>query len=150
MIEPSIRDVKNQALKVVANERGWLLEVQRRDDAIFPGFGQTYLTSTYPGIVKAWYRHHHQIDQITVISGNIKLVLYDAREHSPSYSNIDVFVIDDTNPRLIQIPPGIWHGFQALGGQAALLLHLNSQPFIFDRPDEDRLPPDSDSIPYSW
>lgn len=149
-IEPLIQDVKILPLKVVSNERGWLMEVQRRDDPSFPGFGQTYMTSTYPGIVKAWYRHHQQIDQIIVIAGSIKLVLYDTRENSLSCNSIDVLIVEATYPRLIQIPLGVWHGFQASGEETALLLHLNSQPFMFEKPDEDRLPPDSSSVPYSW
>jgi dTDP-4-dehydrorhamnose 3,5-epimerase len=52
------------------------VEIQRADDKIFPGFGQVYITSTLPGIVKAWYRHTTQIDQIAVIVGLLKLVLY--------------------------------------------------------------------------
>ncbi len=145
-----IQGVKILPLKMVSNERGWLTEIQRRDDPNFPGFGQAYVTSTYPGIVKAWYKHYQQVDQIIIIAGSIKLVLYDARENSSSYSKIDVMVLEATEPRLIQIPPGVWHGFRADGRQPALLLHINSQPFIFEKPDEDRLPPDSEFIPYSW
>ena len=82
-----IRGVRVQELKVVRNERGGLMEVQRYDDDIFPGYAQSYITSTYPGIVKAWYRHRHQTDQITVITGNVALVLYDLRDDEPKPKN---------------------------------------------------------------
>lgn len=125
------------------------MEIQRRDDPNYSGFGQAYMTYTYPGIVKAWYRHHQQIDQIIIIAGSIKLVLYDTRENSSSYNNVNVIGVDSTDPRLIQIPTGVWHGFQANGKQPTLILHINSQPYL-EQPDEDRLPPDSELIPYSW
>jgi len=75
-----INEVKITQLKLLPNEKGRLMEVQRVDDANFLVFGQTYITSTYPGVIKAWYRHHHQIDQIASITGLFKLVLYDARD----------------------------------------------------------------------
>jgi len=78
----SIEGVHIQPLKLLPNNRGRLMEVQRADDPNFPGFGQAYITSTYPGVVKAWYRHHRQIDQIAVVSGLLQLVLYDPRESS--------------------------------------------------------------------
>ena len=75
-----IDGVRITSLKLLPNEKGRLMEVQRVDDANFPGFGQTYITSTFPGTVKAWYLHHHQIDQIASVSGLFKLALFDSRE----------------------------------------------------------------------
>ena len=40
----------------VVNQRGDLLEVLRSDDPEFPSVGQAYLTTTFPGVVRAWYR----------------------------------------------------------------------------------------------
>ena len=58
--------------------------------------------------------------------------------------------MEETAPTLVQIPPGVWHGFQAIGADSAYLLHLNSVAFDVDTPDEERIAPDDTSIPYSW
>jgi dTDP-4-dehydrorhamnose 3,5-epimerase len=137
-------------LKKVLNERGHLLEVQRNDDSHFPGFGQVYLTATNPGIVKAWYRHHRQIDQIALAQGTLRLALFDSRETSPTQGQVQELTISDDQPALVQIPTGVWHGFQALGTTPALLLHLNTLPFNFQDTDEDRLPATSTEIPFCW
>jgi dTDP-4-dehydrorhamnose 3,5-epimerase len=137
-------------LKKVMNERGHLMEVQRADDAHFPGFGQTYVTRTRAGVVKAWYRHHAQIDQIALIRGDLLLVLFDSRETSPTCGVVQPIHMTNERPLLVQIPIGIWHGFQAQGAEDAWLLHLNTQPFRFEGPDEDRLPADDRAIPYRW
>jgi len=142
--------VKITQLKVLPNEKGRLLEVQRVDDENFPGFGQAYITSTYPGIIKAWYRHHHQIDQIASVSGLFKLVLYDDRNESSTKDTVSEIILGELAPKLVQIPTGIWHGFKNIGPQEAFLLHINSIPFNFESPDEDRLPFDDASIPYTW
>ena len=142
--------VKIQPLKLVVNERGRLMEVQRADDEMFPGFGQVYVTQSFRGVVKAWYRHHAQIDQLAVVSGLVKLVLHDARDGSPSARKTEEIVMGELAPKLVQIPPGIWHGFQAIGPTDAFLLHLNSVAHNFTQPDEDRLPATDSSIPYRW
>ncbi|MBI3861864.1 MAG: dTDP-4-dehydrorhamnose 3,5-epimerase family protein [Planctomycetia bacterium] len=150
MSQGQIHDVLVVPLKKVVNERGHLLEVQRNDDCHFPGFGQVYLTATKPGVVKAWYRHHRQIDQIALAEGTLQLVLYDARDASPTCGMVQEILIDDNQPALVQIPTGIWHGFRAVGNEPALLLHLNTIPYSFEDTDEDRLPSAAPEIPFRW
>lgn len=145
-----ICDVTVVPLKKVVNERGHLLEVQRNDDRHFPGFGQVYMTATRPGVVKAWYRHHRQIDQIAIAQGILQLVLYDARDESPTRGVVQEICLSDERPSLVQIPTGVWHGFRALGHNPALLLHLNTIPFSFENTDEDRLPATATEIPFHW
>lgn len=137
-------------LKKAVTERGHLMEVQRCDDAHFPGFGQAYITATKPGVVRAWYLHHQQTDQIAVVRGEFLLVLYDARAKSPTRGVIQKIWMPASAPVLVQIPIGVWHGFRAEGPEEAYLLHLNTRPFDFGRPDEDRLAPDDPSIPHRW
>ena len=150
MAEHTISGVVVNDLKLLPNDRGRLMEIQRADEPDFPGFGQAYVTSTYPGVIKAWYRHEIQIDQIAVITGLLKLVLYDTRDNSSTEGVVQELVLGDLAPRLIRIPPGIWHGFQAIGDHEAFALHLNTVAFDPARPDEERLPSDSDVIPYRW
>lgn len=146
----SIAGVTVVPLKKVANERGHLLEVQRNDDPLFPGFGQAYITCTFPGVVKAWYRHQTQFDQIALVQGDLLVVCYDARDNSNTRGNTMTTSLHEDSPALIQIPPGIWHGFKAMGQKPAYLLHLNSLAFDFEHTDEERLPYTSSSIPFQW
>ena len=137
-------------LKLMPNEKGMLMEVQRADDPHFPGFGQVYVTQSFSGIVKAWYRHAKQIDQLAVISGLVKLVLFDDRAGSTTRGSVDEIMLGEPAPKLVLIPPGVWHGFKAVGDNSALLLHLNSDAFRFEAPDEERIDPDDPRIPYKW
>ena len=83
MVE-KIQGVNIKPLKVAADERGWLMEVLRCDDDVFLQFGQVYVTTAYPGVVKAWHYHKKQTDNFTCIHGMMKVVLYDARKESPT------------------------------------------------------------------
>lgn len=146
----SIEGARIIPLKMVVNARGHLMEVQRADDDCHPGFGQAYVTCTQPGVVKAWYRHREQFDQIALIKGELTLALYDTREGSATLHNLVEVAITQERPMLVQIPPGVWHGFKAAGREPAYLLHLNSVAYKFEQTDEEQLPPDSPSIPYRW
>ena len=81
----AIHDVRTKPLRVVSDERGWLMEILRADDReLFTTFGQVYLSATYPGVVKAWHYHQVQVDNFACVSGMVKLVLIDTREDSPT------------------------------------------------------------------
>jgi len=56
------------------------MECLRSDDELFIKFGQLYMTTTLPGVVKGWHLHHVQYDNIVCVKGMIKLVLYDGRD----------------------------------------------------------------------
>ncbi|MCL4415477.1 MAG: dTDP-4-dehydrorhamnose 3,5-epimerase, partial [Actinobacteria bacterium] len=47
-----IEGVKIKKLKVIPDERGRLMEMLRCDDDFFTKFGQVYMTTAYPGVVK--------------------------------------------------------------------------------------------------
>ena len=147
---PKIDGVKTKELKVIPDERGWLMEILRNDDEIFEKFGQVYLTTAYPGVVKAWHYHKKQTDNFTCIHGMMKVALYDGRDDSATKGELDEFFIGEKNPMLISVPPNIWHGFKAIGNEAAFFLSIPTLHYNYEDPDEYRLPPDTDKIPYDW
>ena len=145
-----IEGVVTKPLKQIADERGWLTEILRNDWEYFKKFGQAYVTAAYPHIVKAWHMHKTQTDNITCIKGMVKLVLYDDRKQSKTKNEIDEFMIGDRNLLLVQIPPEVWHGFKTISEEYALVLNLPTELYDYSKPDEHRLPPDTDKIPYDW
>ncbi len=145
-----IDGVVARQLKLIADERGWLMEVLRSDWELFEGFGQAYVTAAYPQVVKAWHMHRTQTDNIACVEGMVKLVLCDGRENSRTKGEINEFVIGEKNPMLVKIPPRIWHGFKTISEGAALVMNVPTNLYNYKEPDEHRLPPDTDKIPYDW
>jgi dTDP-4-dehydrorhamnose 3,5-epimerase len=145
-----IKGVKIKELRVIPDERGWLMEILRCDDELFKKFGQVYVTTAYPGVVKAWHLHKKQTDNFTCIHGSMKVVLYDDRKDSSTYKEINEFFLGVENPRLLSVPPFVYHGFKAIGTETAYFLSVPTEPYNYKKPDEYRLPPDTDKIPYDW
>jgi dTDP-4-dehydrorhamnose 3,5-epimerase len=145
-----IEGVKTKGLRVIPDERGRLMEILRRDDELFQGFGQAYMTTTYPGVVKAWHRHKKQTDNIACVDGMIKLALYDGRPESPTYRQTNQFYIGVHNPMLVQVPPGVFHGWTCVSQEEALIVNIPTEPYDRANPDEERLDPHKNDIPYDW
>jgi dTDP-4-dehydrorhamnose 3,5-epimerase len=122
----------------------------RSDWEQFQKFGQVYVTAAYPQVVKAWHMHKKQTDNVTCIKGMMKLVLYDDREKSKTKGEINEFIIGDRNLLLVRIPPEVWHGFKAVAEDYALMLNVPTELYDYKKPDEHRLPPDTNKIPYDW
>lgn len=137
-------------LKVIPDERGRLMEILRRDDPFFVRFGQVYLTTGYPGVVKAWHYHSRQTDHFCVVKGMMKVVLYDAREGSPTRGRVNEFFMGEHRPILVRIPPLVYHGFKTIGEEEALLINVPDEPYNPAAPDEFRVDPHRNDIPYSW
>lgn len=147
---PPIDGVQTKALRVLADERGRLMEMLRADDPIFRQFGQVYLTTAYPGVVKAWHYHRRQWDHFVCVRGMIKLVLYDEREGSSTHGVVNEFFIGDHNPLLVLIPAYVYHGFKCISADEAIVINVPTEPYDRDEPDEYRLPAHTDAIPYDW
>jgi dTDP-4-dehydrorhamnose 3,5-epimerase len=145
----TIKDVTIISGKLVTNERGFLREITRHDEPGFFPIAQLYQTCTREGVTKAWYKHASQFDAIFVLSGTMKMALWDERDDSMTKGVVQEIMISGEAPAMMRIPPGVWHGFRSMSGDL-LLLHLNSHAYDLAEPDEERLPSDSDRIPYRW
>jgi len=145
-----IDGVKVEDLRVIPDERGYLMEMFRSDSPDYQKFGQVYMTLVYPNVVKAWHYHKKQTDNFFCVRGMAKVALYDDREGSPTRGQTDTFVIGWQRQRRITIPPGVYHGFTAVGTLPAAIINLPTELYDYDNPDEYRRPWDDPEIGYDW
>ena len=145
-----IQGVKIKKLKLLADERGRLMELLRCDEKLFLKFGQVYFTSAYANVVKAWHYHKKQDDYFACIKGKMLLALYDARGKSKTYKEINEFELSLDNPLLIKIPRNVYHGFKCISPDEALVINIPTLPFNHLKPDEYRLDPYDKNIAYNW
>ncbi len=145
-----IDGVQVKKLKVIPDERGWLMEMLRADDPFFQRFGQVYLTAVYPGVVKGWHWHERQTDHFTCVKGMAKVVLYDRREGSPTQGEVAEFFMGERNQILVVIPAGVLHGMKGLGDEPALIVNVPTETYDYADPDEHRVPPHDGGVPYDW
>ena len=145
-----IDGVKVKKLKLIPDDRGRLMEILRADDPVFKKFGQVYMTTALPGVVKAWHYHKKQDDNFTCIHGKMRLALYDARPESPTYKEVNDFVISLETPMLVHIPKNVYHGFKCVSDCEALVINTPTEAYDNKSPDEYRIDAYDNKIPYDW
>jgi len=143
-----INGVKLTQLKQLLDERGKVMHMLRADSDGFTGFGEIYFSCVYPGAVKAWHLHKRMTLNYAVPHGNIKFVLYDDRENSPTRGELQEIFLGPDNYCLVTVPPRVWNGFKGIGLTMAIVANCASIPH--DPAEIDRLDPFSPDIPYSW
>ena len=135
-------------LRRIPDERGKIMHMLRCDDPHFERFGEIYFSVVYPGVIKGWHLHKEMTLNYAVVSGMIKLVLYDDRPDSPTRGELQELFIGESNYVLVRIPPGVWNGFKGIGVAPAIVANCATLPHD---PDEIvRMDPFDNHIPYDW
>jgi len=143
-----IEGIAIRPLKQISDERGKLMHMLKRDDPWFEKFGEIYFSAVYPGAIKGWHLHKVMTLNYAVVSGIIKLVLYDDREGSPSRGQLQEIFTGQDNYALITIPPNVWNGFKGIGTAPAIVANCATIPH--DPAEIVRLDPFTKTIPYDW
>ena len=80
----------------------------------------------------------------------MRLAIYDARVDSPTYKEINDFIISPENPILVKIPKLVYHGFKCVSDKEAIVVNVPTMPYNYKTPDEFRLDAFDNDIPYDW
>lgn len=105
--------------------------------------GQVNYSTVYPGVVKAWHRHRNQVDYWMVISGDARCATFD-----PETNKFETHFLGEHNPRVVAIPPGVWHGLTPVGNRPCGLLYWVTEKYDPAHPDEERAA--FDAFDYDW
>jgi dTDP-4-dehydrorhamnose 3,5-epimerase len=143
-----IEGVKIKKLATHLTEDGFFREILRDDDGLLEQFGQTSLSMTLPGSIKAFHYHEKQDDLWYVAYGQARVVLVDYRKDSKTYKTVQALIMGPDDPRLVLIPKGVAHGFQVLGPSPVFLFYHTSKHY--DPSDELRIAYDDKEIGFDW
>ncbi|MBI5117408.1 dTDP-4-dehydrorhamnose 3,5-epimerase family protein [Candidatus Poribacteria bacterium] len=130
------------------DDRGYLIEILRATDKHFTKFGQVYLVGNMGrGTIRAFHKHQALWDWFFISHGSAKFALRDDRTDSPTYEQMETFVITQRNPSLLVVPPGVFHGWMSLEDDTQMI-STASEVYNREKPDEVRVAPDS--FGYKW
>jgi dTDP-4-dehydrorhamnose 3,5-epimerase len=150
-----IEGVRIAPLQVYPDDRGFFTELARLGKGLAAEMLpddvrkiQVSLTLTYPGTIKAIHYHAEQTDLWAPISGMVQVFLYDLRRRSATFGVINTIFTGRFQPWEILIPPGVGHGYKALGVEPIQLVYFTDRHY--NPADELRLPYDHPDIAYDW
>jgi dTDP-4-dehydrorhamnose 3,5-epimerase len=144
-----IEGVHMRSVETHADQRGELCEAWNPKWNLHPDpIAMVAFVTVRPGQVRGWVVHHIQDDRMFVAAGSAKLVLYDAREHSPTHGCVNVFQLGVTRRGVVTIPAGVYHAIQNTGVEELIFVDMPNRTYDPQTPDTSRLPLDTDLIPY--
>ena len=79
-----IHNVKITPLRIIPDNRGKVMHMLRSDSEVFSRFGEIYFSTVFYKSIKAWHLHKESTLNYVCVSGEVKLVLFDDRENSPT------------------------------------------------------------------
>jgi len=140
----------------VPHEDGFLTEVARAswDMMADRPVTQVHVTTTFAGRIRAWGLHQISTDRLYVVTGLVKIVVFDGRLDSPTHGHVMETVVSDRNPGLLIVPPNLYHGWKNIGTTEAIIINMPTEMYNYDNPDALDMPWDSEAakrlIPYTW
>jgi dTDP-4-dehydrorhamnose 3,5-epimerase len=150
-----IEGVLIEPLQVYPDDRGFFCELARLGKGLASKMVpdeqrkiQVSLTLTYPGTIKAIHYHSEQTDLWAPVSGMVQVFLYDLRRNSSTFGAINTIFAGRFQPWEILIPPGVAHGYKALGVEPIQLIYFTDRHY--NPADELRLAYDHPDIAYDW
>ena len=107
-------------------------------------FGQVYIVhNRMPYVVRAFHKHEKLWDYFSIIQGSAVFCLVDDQskisEASLWYERL---VLTSRKPKLLVVPPGVYHGWMSLEPDT-ILLSIGSELYDRENPDEVRVPFDT-------
>jgi len=146
-----IDGVALKEMRAVQTDGKVLTEIYRADWNLDQAdVGQLFQVRMIPGAISAWHAHQSTTDRLFVSIGQLKIVLYDAREVSRTYGQINIFQLSERRPGTVTVPPGVWHGLENVGGEPAVLINIVDNAYDYSDPDHWRLPSNTPKIPYTF
>ena len=150
-----IEGIGIEPLQIYPDDRGFFCELGRLGKGLASKMVpdeqrkiQVSLTLTYPGTIKAIHYHSEQTDLWAPVSGMVQIFLYDLRRNSSTFGAINTIFAGRFQPWEILIPPGVAHGYKALGAEPIQLVYFTDRHY--NPADELRLPYDHPDIAYDW
>ena len=139
----------------VPHEDGHVTEVARASWEILRApVVQVHITTTFPGRVRAWGLHQLGTDRLFVVSGLVKIVVFDGRNTSPTLGALNEFAVSEKNSGLLIVPPNLYHGWKNIGDSEAVIINMPDRMYDYEQPDALDLPWDSEAagriVPYRW
>jgi dTDP-4-dehydrorhamnose 3,5-epimerase len=125
-------------LKTHEDERGFFREIFRFSEEYNDvSVGQLSHSLVNKGVIKGWHGHKVQSQWNYVVTGLIKVALYDNRAASSTYKGtMEFFVGDGHEPCAYFFPPGVLHCYKCLKDPMHIIYVTSG---VYDLSDEIRI-----------
>jgi dTDP-4-dehydrorhamnose 3,5-epimerase len=113
-------------LSIFADQRGWLAEIFRQDELAPEHFpAMAYVSVTKPGVGRGPHAHRDQTDLFCFVGpGDFRVTLWDNRADSLTCGARQDFLLGETLPAILVVPPGVVHGYKNVSDRPGLVCNF--------------------------
>ena len=147
-MKKNIEGVIVTPLKIISDDRGSVMHMLRNDSKVFDKFGEIYFSTIFKDKIKAWHLHREATLNYACIFGKVKLVLFDERKTSSTFSQYQEILLSTENYSLISIPPNIWNGFKGDFDEFSIIANCLNLPH--NEKEMVRLDINEKRFSYNW
>jgi|TARA_B110000046_G_C12910851_1_gene362743 dTDP-4-dehydrorhamnose 3,5-epimerase len=133
-------------LNIIDVQGGDVLHGMKCSDSSYFGFGEAYFSMLESGAIKAWKRHRKMTLNLIVPMGQVRFIIYDDREKSPSRGIYQEVILSLDNYFRLTLPPMLWLGFQGLDKNTSMLLNIADIEHTPEEADRKEI----HEIKYDW
>jgi dTDP-4-dehydrorhamnose 3,5-epimerase len=150
-LEVKISGVLCRKLVVHQDQRGWLAEIFRQDEVAPDQVpAMAYVSVTQPGVGRGPHAHRDQTDMFCFTGpGDFRVTLWDNRPDSLTFQARQDFLLGESCPGVLIVPPGVVHGYRNVGDQPGWVLNFANRlyrgPGRVEPVDEIRFEDEPDS-----
>jgi len=119
MASLALKNISLTPLKEIKTKGGNILHALKKSESDFKSFGEVYFSWINYGAIKAWKKHTKMTMNLAVPVGKVKFVFFD--EINDEYR---IEEIGAGSYQRINVPPGLWFGFEGQDSQPSLILNI--------------------------
>jgi dTDP-4-dehydrorhamnose 3,5-epimerase len=131
---------------IVTVPGGDVKKLLRADECAYQGFGEAYLVTINAGVIKDWRLHERMTATLFLLSGIVRLVLFDPRKDSITHKKFQEILLSRSNQLRVTVSPGIWFAFRSESKADSLLLNISN--ILHD--DNEVMRAQKNQISYKW
>lgn len=122
-MKSNIRGVVFKEINEFDDDRGWLVELFRRDELAQEHFPvMSYISMTKSDVIRGPHMHHSQTDNFCFISAEFELHLWLGSHH-------EKFILGENNKRSVIIPPMVVHAYKNISDKDGFVLNFPNKLF---------------------
>lgn len=106
-------------LKKVEDERGSVMHIMRKEVYGWGDIGEVYGSYVKAGVVKGWYRNMEIRQNMVVVCGEVKFVMYE--EETGVFQEE---ILGGERHGVLEVEAGIWYGFRGEGEEGGVVVNV--------------------------
>lgn len=148
LIKPNIEGLRIHPLEKKEGDSSVVYKITTLAYPFHKNFQEIYCSHLRPYKIRGWYKNDNAAQNLMVMRGAIKFVVYDSRHSSTTKGNCLEVILNSSAFCCLHLPEALWYSFGDTTGEEAYI--INCLPLAYEAIKKESLPIHSNLIPYSW